>query len=420
MEIGGFWLQLTPEQWLECLVCHQQFEVEPMFFGCPACAKRGRKAALEVRYDYDRIAGPRGDSDAPGMWRWQSLLPRTRPQSKKSLGEGNTPLLKLNGWSGAASFYVKNETSNPTWSYKDRANSVSVSMACEFGFPNVVAVSTGNHGNAAAAYSAAAGRRCVVFCHPDAPESQLALMAHYGATVIRGGRQAAMVQTLVTSGEWFPSTIFCPRDGLANPYGIEGFKTIAFEIVEQLGRVPDRLFVPVGSGDGIYGIWKGFVEMVKTGRTDALPRLHACQSTGANPYVRAFRAGARRLTAVDSARTIALSIAEKIGGEQSLLAIYESQGEALEVDDQEIMKMTVCLAHQGLALEAASATAVACAQQIADTATEGEIWVAIGTGSIVKWPQTFTSNFVCPVLLPPDFESVEQLIPAANEGIHSL
>jgi threonine synthase len=351
------------------------------------------------------------------MWKWGALMPRIAPGNRISLGEGNTPLLKLENWPRPASFYIKNETCNPTWSYKDRANSVSISMANEFGFSNIVTVSTGNHGNAAAAYSAAAGKRCLVFCHPDAPVAQLALMSHYGATVVRGGRQSAMVSTLVESGEWYPAVVLCPRDGHGNPFGVEGFKTIAFELFEELGRAPDRLFIPVGSGDGLYGIWKGFVELRRLGRITAMPRLFACQAEGANPYVRAVRAGERRLMPVESARTIALSIEEKIGGQQSLDAIYESGGDALQVTDEEIAEMTQSLAHRGLALEPASATAVACARQAAGSAARDEIWVAIGTGSVVKWPEVFTKNFSRPEGYPPTFDSVEELLFPVGGGV---
>jgi threonine synthase len=384
-----------------------------MFAGCPNCRAAGRIAAVEVRYDYDRVSFQALD-DAPGIWKWGALLPEVRPGNRVSLGEGNTPLLKLDNWPGPASFYLKNESANPTWSYKDRANSVSVTMAKEFGFPNVVAVSTGNHGNAAAAYAAAAGKRCMIFCHPCAPVEQLALMAHYGATVVRGGHQAAMVSALVEGGDWYPAVVLCPRDGHANPFGVEGFKTVAFELLEQLGRPPDRLFIPVGSGDGLYGIWKGFVELQRLGRISRLPRLFACQAAGANPYVRAMRAGERRLTAVESARTIALSIEEKIGGQQSLEAIYDSAGDALEATDEEICGMTTALAHRGLALEPASATAVACARQVADSAGEGEIWVGIGTGSVAKWPDVFTRDFSLPEQYPATFDSVDELVSAVG------
>ena len=127
------------------------------------------------------------------------------------------------------------------------------------------------------------------------------------AAAARGERESDLARrglgrALVARGNWFPDAILCPRDGYANPFGVEGFKTIAFEIVEQLGgKAPDRVYAPVGSGDGFYGVWKGFVELHKAGVLDRLPRMVACQASGANPYVRAFRRGDRTLQAVASA-----------------------------------------------------------------------------------------------------------------------
>jgi threonine synthase len=338
------------------------------------------------------------------------LLPKVAIDNIVSLHEGNTPLVRMKNWPGPGFFYVKNETANPTWSYKDRANSVTVSVARDFGFENVVAVSTGNHGSAAAAYCSAADRRCVVFCHEEVPELQVALMRAYGATVFRGGCQDALARALVARGGWFPSGIICPRSGSGNPFGVEGFKTISFEIFDQLGgAVPDRIFVPVGSGDGLYGIWKGFVELRRAGRTDRVPRMYACQASGANPYVRAYRMRRPRLTAVETAQTVALSIAEKIGGEPALQAVYDSEGAAVEADDESILEAAACLARAGLALELASAAAFACARLVTDV-DRAETWVAIGTGAAVKWPEALTLGRPLTEKLPSNFDAVEQLL----------
>jgi threonine synthase len=362
-----------------------------------------------MRYDH-RGGIPQPDLDAPGLWRWRALLPKVASHNIVSLHEGNTPLVRMKNWPGPVSLYVKNDTANPTWSYKDRANSVTVSVACDFGFENVVAVSTGNHGSAAAAYCSAADRRCIVFCHEDAPELQVALMRSYGATVFRGGRQVAMASALVARGGWFPAGIICPRGGFGNPFGVEGFKTISFEIFDQLGgTAPDRVFVPVGSGDGLYGIWKGFVELRQAGRTDQVPRMYACQASGANPYVRAYQMGRHRLTAVDTALTVALSIAEKIGGEPALQAVYESGGAAVEADDESILRAAACLARTGLALEPSSAAALACARLVTDL-DRAETWVAIGTGAAVKWPEALTLGRPLTEKLPSDFDTVDQLL----------
>ncbi|MEO8131895.1 MAG: pyridoxal-phosphate dependent enzyme, partial [Bryobacteraceae bacterium] len=328
-----------------------------------------------------------------------------------SLSEGDTPLRRIRDWQGPAELYLKNETMNPTWSYKDRAASVSATMARFLGFAGTTAISTGNLGNSVAAYSGAAGLACTIFCNPGAPELQLALMRHYGAQVFRGGEQNALVRQLVARGSWFPATVVCPRDGFANPYGVEGFKTIAFEIFEQLGdRVPDRVFAPAGSGDGLYGIWKGFDELFRLGIAKSRPRMIACQAEGADVYVRAVRSHASKLTALPSVSTVALSIAEKIGGHLTLGALYESNGTAIAVSDDEILKTVRDLGREGFAIEPASAASVACARTIGTEATPGEVWVAIGTGAAVKWPQNLTRGFIMPETLPDDFTDLDELI----------
>jgi threonine synthase len=166
--------------WLQCTACAERFDIGPMFYGCPACKANGKTAPLEVAYALPEIRVSVCDS-APGIWRWAPLLPGIREESRVSLGEGRTPLLPIDSDVAGLNLLLKNETANPTWSWKDRPNCVSVSMAVEFGFSATTAISTGNHGCAAAAYSAAASRNCVIFCHPDAPVSQLALMTSYGA-----------------------------------------------------------------------------------------------------------------------------------------------------------------------------------------------------------------------------------------------
>jgi threonine synthase len=367
--------------WLACTRCAAKFDLGPMFFGCPHCA-----AALVVR-----------SGDAP--WDGKTV----------TLGEGSTPLIPLRDWSGPARFFVKNESCNPTWSYKDRTAPVSISMAREFGFTQTVAISTGNHGNAVAAYSAAAGLGCTIFCNPGAPELQLALMRRYGARVVRGGNQDALVRQMVQRGGVFPATIVCPLGGFANPYGVEGFKPIAIEIVNQLGRVPDRVFAPAGSGDGLYGIWKGFWELREFGMTYTVPKMIGCQAEGAACYAEAIRTGAPEPVHIREPKTVALSIAEEVGGSLALDAIRESGGTAIAVSDEAILAAMRRLSGCGMALEAASATALACADTIAAEGSPEETWVMIGTGAIAKWPPMVTQGFPMPPALPPDFSDWDLL-----------
>lgn len=328
-----------------------------------------------------------------------------------SLDEGHTPLTKMKAWPGCASVSVKNETANPTLSWKDRGACISISVAREFGLSSMAAVSTGNHGVATAAYAAAGGLSCVVFCHQNTPALQMRLMNLYGASVFRGGQREEMLRRLTARGGWFPSFTSCPRLGSANPFAIEGFKTIAFEIFEQMGNtVPNRVFVPVGSGDGVYGVWKGFRELQQMGIAARTPRMFVCQSASADPYVRAFRRGATHLEPLESATTVALSICEKIGGEQALRLIYESGGAALSVADGEILQTARSLALTGFALEPASAAAIACARTMAAEGGELEAWVLVGTGSAVKWPQEPNGAMATPEELPADFVDVEALL----------
>ncbi|HUQ93801.1 MAG TPA: pyridoxal-phosphate dependent enzyme [Bryobacteraceae bacterium] len=401
--------------WFQCMACGSMYRLQPLLTGCPQCRLAGRTAPLEVRYDLRQAASP--DGRQQGMWRWRSLLPDIAGHEIVSLGEGSTPLRPFPSRSPGR-LYLKNETSNPTWSWKDRSISVSVSMARAFGFRRVAAVSTGNHGVAASAYAAAGGCESLIFCHQDAPDLQRALMQYYGARVLSGGRRERMLARLVAMGGWFPASVYCPRDGCANPFGVEGFKTIAFEIFEQLGgSIPHSVFVPCGSGDGIYGIFKGFRELREIGLTDRLPRMFLCQAATVAPYLRAFRAGASRVTKVDAAPTAALSIAEPIGGDHALRAVYESGGEVVAANEQEIENAARNAAGHGYAIEPASAAALACGQRVG--LEEGEIRVVVASGAAVKWPDTVILASSQPKCLPEDFEEIEEIAEAPRRRVAS-
>ncbi len=369
--------------WLECGTCKAQYDVGPMFGGCPRCLERGAFAPVEVQYDPG--PAPLPADGFPGLWRWHGLLPLD-VRDAVTLHEGGTPLLPLGPRPGGAALLLKNETQNPTWSWKDRAASVSVTAAKQLGYTRVATISTGNHGAATAAYAAAAGLGCVVFCHPDAPPVQTDLMAAYGARVVRGGDREALLGKLLARGGWFPATGLCPLAGRTNPFGVEGFKTIAFEVCEQLGwSAPDRVFVPAGSGEGTYGLWKGFRELRAAGRIPRAPRVVACQAAGADSAHRAFLRGEHRVQPLDTVSTRALSVGERQTGDHALRAVYESGGAVRVASDDEAARAAGELARRGIALELSSAVALACALREADGGA-GETWVTIGTGAAVKWP----------------------------------
>ena len=253
-----------PEAWLECRHCGSQHPVGPIFSGCAACLDAQQIHPLEVAYR--RLPAALLSSHS-GIWRWREWLPPINDQSCVSLGEAfMPPLVPLEIEGILPRLLLKNETMNPTWSWKDRPNAISISTwRRSSAFRGVIAISTGNHGTAAAAYAARAWHR---FAHlvslQDAPAlSGLRLMESYGAKVypVEENRKLSPENRLRRAGI-FPATILCPGAGFSNPYGIEGFKTIAFEITRDLGVRRTASSVPVGSGDGIYGIWKGFREIL--------------------------------------------------------------------------------------------------------------------------------------------------------------
>jgi threonine synthase len=180
---------------------------------------------------------------------------------------------------------------------------------------------------------------------------------------------------------------------------------------EAVYNVPDRVFVPVGSGDGLYGLWKGFVELKKVGLARRLPKMIACQARGAAPYVNAFLKGLRQMEPVKEACTIAISISEEEGGWPALWAGYDSKGEALACSDEEIAQATSEMARAGYALEPASVATLACAKKLLSKPTRSqETWVLVGTGAYVKWAETLNHQFEPLQVLDPEFVNVDNLL----------
>jgi threonine synthase len=299
----------------------------PAFEGCAACAQEGPPAALEVAYDYPALRGEgilaAWVARPGGLWRFRELLPLPAGAPVLTLAEGATPLVPLEG-AGAARVWLKDETRNPTGAFKDRLHAVSLAMARALGYRGATASTTGNHGTALAAYAASAGLRAVVFCDPRAPALQRRLMQLHGARVVVLPGRDEHLAWLVRERGWYPSTGMTPAP-VGTPYGVEGYKTIAYEIYFQLGaRFPARVLVPTSGGDAVYGPWKGFRELRALGAAGPLPRMVAVQASGCDPIVRGWRAGAREVPVHPDPRTIAVSIADDTGGPASLRALAES------------------------------------------------------------------------------------------------
>jgi threonine synthase len=375
--------------WLECTSCGRQEALESIG-PCPAC----QTGVLEVTYAAVRDADAsalESRRDEHGIWRWRGLLPiLDGTDALVSLAEGDTPLLPANPL--APGIWLKYEGKNPTHSFKDRFQAVAISAAAALGKGRVVCVSTGNHGVAAAAYSAFAGLQCAVLTHEEAPAAHVEAIRQFGATpvAVPPAVRGDLLRKLVDAG-WYPSTTFWPMP-VSNPYGVEGYKTIAFEIFEQFGAFDTTradIFVPVGGGDSLYGIYKGFRELVDLGVLGSLPRLFACQPAGAAPLVAAQVSGGDLVPHVPVDRSVALSIREADTGQHALRGLRKSEGKALAVTDEEIMDAAARLGRLGLSVDPASAASVAGALAgVRDgVVTDHGPIVCILTASGARWPQ---------------------------------
>ncbi len=403
---------------LTCTRCHAQYPLEPMFFGCPACQESagGGAAALTVAYDYEAISAgldvEKWHRAGHGIWRFDALLPIRDPSAQISLGEGNTALVRPRAVCEAAglpNLYIKNETTNPTWAFKDRFHASSVSMAKALGYTRITASTTGNHGASAAAYSTAAGMdSCIILCHPESSKLQRDMIALYGGHAFVLEDRFQHLDALIREHGYYPSTTMTPMP-TGTPFGVEGYKTIAFEIYVQLdGSIPDRMFCPIAAGDALYGPWRGFNEMHALGLVDRNPVMHGVQPSGCNPYVQSFRQGREDVVVHPDPSSIALSIRDDTGGPAALRAIYNSGGDATDVTEDEIIKAVRLLAQSGYLVEPSSAASVAGAIKAARAGrlARDETIVCLVTGSGAKWPEVMAELADQDALVEPSWEEI--------------
>ena len=269
----------------------------------------------------------------PGIFKYRGLLPLKADTVPISLGEGSTPLVpadRLATHAGVGRLLFKDETRNPTWSYKDRLAAVAVSVAAADGADTVALASTGNHGAAAAAYAAFAGLRCVVLTMDSVPRTMKVLMQSLGAEVVALRSIAARWQLLgeaVAEWGWVPLSGFLNPPVGSNPFGIDGYKTISYEIWEELHDVPDAVVVPTAYGDGLAGIERGFRDLVTLGLSSRVPRLVAVDPFGA--YASALSHGGDNPEQVAIERSVAFSVATPFATLQGLSAIRRTAGTAV-------------------------------------------------------------------------------------------
>jgi threonine synthase len=394
-EVGWSW---NPHARLRCIDCGNEQPLGPAFKGCERCANGGEHAPLEVVYEG---ADPPRESELRSVLQWLSVDRQPiAPTKRVSLGRTPTPLVPVT--SLGPTVLVKNETLNPTWAHKDRLHEVNVGVAKLLGSAGVVASTTGNHGAAAAAHAAAADLPSVIFCHPEASSTTLGMISAYGGAVVQLSpeNEHTAVASMVDEG-WFPATSMDPMiSGRSNPYGSEGYKLIAYEIVAAMGCLPEAVVVPTASGDTVYGIAKGFAE-VAIARGSAPTRIVAAQPETANPLQRSMRN--HRVARVPDARSFALSVSEEVTGRQAMVALQRWDGDVVSASEASIRDSVRRFARAGLLVEPASAVSYAGFQRALDNGLigVGDTVVLLATSSGVKWPRELEEIFpVTPVTDP--------------------
>lgn len=392
---------MEPEAF-KCIECGEDYYPRQAVYTCRKCG-----GLLDVVYDYSSIDVGRlieaWRREAPWVWKYHQLLPAD-PKLKVSLMEGGTGLHKCSRLAerlGIKELYVKNEGENPTGSFKDRGMTVGVTIALMLGAKATACASTGNTSASLSAYSAKAGLPCLVIVPSGkVAKGKLVQALAHGAKVlaIKGGFDEALreVRKLAEAG-----LVYLLNS--VNPVRLEGQKTLAYEVYEQLGyRVPSRVVLPVGNAGNISAIWKGFKELYTLGLVDRLPRMMGVQAEGASPFASMIVKGLEKLVPVERPETVAsaIRIGFPVNWPKAKRAVEESSGWVTVVSDSEIIEAQRALARlEGLFVEPASAASIA---GLAKMLEEGlvdrdEAVVCVATGHGLKDPDVIVRFYEEPV-----------------------
>jgi len=381
---------------LECTLCSAHYDQTRLQTLCESCHR-----PLYARYDLDRVktALPRAAlaTRESSLWRYREALPLPVGVAPVTLGEGWTPLLetpRLAAALGMDRTWIKDESQNPTSSFKARGMAVAVSMAKHLGATALAAPSAGNAGGAMAAYAARAGLSAHVFMPKDTPKANIIECREMGAhvTLIDGLIHdcGAEVAKRKAAEGWFDMST------LKEPYRAEGKKTLGYELAEQLGwTLPDLIIYPTGGGTGLVGMWKAFDEMERMGWIGSgRPRMIAVQADGCQPIVKAFLAHERFAPLYENARTSAsgLRVPKAVGDFLIIDAVVASGGEAIAVSDAQMIaetRVTGSLEGLFVAPEGGACVAALRALRQAGRVQADESAVIFNTGAGVKYLECY-------------------------------
>ncbi len=408
---------------LKCISCGKEHNEDDVKYVCNACGGN-----LEVIYDYNLIKKrfkqeELSENKYYDIWRYADLLPVENLEGIPPLKVGFTPLYKnkkLADELGIDSLYIKDDTPNPSASFKDRASAVILKRVIDTVDEDKRVIATASTGNAAsslACLSASIGIKNIIFVPETAPIPKITQLLIFGAYVImvKGNYDDAFDLCVKACENWG----WYNRNTGYNPYTREGKKTAAFEICEQLEwEVPDKIFIPVGDGNIISGIWKGFLEFKKIGFIDKLPKLVAVQSENSNAIYKAFINKTDNIEPVDG-KTICDSISVKIprDGLSALIALKESEGFAINVTDKEVINaMKEFASKTGIFAEpSASVTYAGLKKAITEKLVEkSDSVVLLITGSGLKDIETAKKAIHKVYKIDPELSEVEKVVKMIN------
>jgi threonine synthase len=403
---------------LKCMICGAEYAVGEVMYVCP---RHGDEGILDVVYDYGLIGRKLtkkklAADPTNSIWRYKPLLPVRADSPVPPLQVGWTPLYlarRLAQQLGLQHLWIKDDGRNPTASFKDRASAVGVVKAMELGWDIITAASTGNAASSLSGLSASVGIKNMIFVPETAPQAKIAQLLVFGATVIavQGTYDQAFDLCLAATKEygWYS------RNTAYNPYLSEGKKTAALEVCEQLGwDAPDRIFVSVGDGCIIGGLWKGLKDLVALGFIEKMPRLMGVQAEGSAVLYTAWQKGTEEIEPIVP-HTLADSISVGIPRDRlkALRAVRQTDGEYITVSDDEILEAMRVLA-RGAAVfgEPAGVTGFAGLQKMVREGRMNpkERVVVLVTGNGLKDVGSAIKASGAPHLIEPSLDDLKRLM----------
>jgi len=398
---------------LQCRECHKQYDSTFKYI-CDDCF-----GPLDVHYEFPKITKESFNGREQTYWRYFELLPIVDKSNIVSINAGMTPLVKaekLGKELGLNNLYVKNDSVNPTFSFKDRPAGVAISKAKEFGLKSVGCASTGNLASATAAHAAKAGFPCYIFAPSDIEHAKIAQALSYGSEYIS-------VDGTYDDANRIAAQIGDSKGvGVVNinmrSYYVEGSKTLAYEVAEQLGwKVPDQLVVPTGSGAMLNAICKGFEELESVSLIDKVStmQMNCAQPRGCAPIVNAFKNNTADVIPVENPDTVAksLAIGDPGDGRYVLKRLKQYNGIAEETNNKEILDAILLLAKtEGIFTEPAGGVSISVVKKMVEDGKidKDETVVCYVTGNGLKATESIMQVLSKPEVMQPDVAKISAVV----------